>query len=252
MGTTSTTAGGPRGAARPGARSRVTKDPQVRREELLDLAFELCRSQGFDEMSVDLLTQSAGVAKGTFYHYFSSKDDLQEQLVRRFGDALFDHLSAAAQGVSGTGAERLRALMGAAGAYKLSQADVAYASFLYRDGNFALRHRLYQAWRERARQVLVPVIDAGAADGSLAVTHAEATTDLVLLLWFDAADQLWIRALAAPDADAFVEVMMTGAVTIYQAQERILGLPDGTYAVPIDSQLIEMTRQLYARLDRKQ
>ena len=73
--------------------ARVTKAPEVRREELLDVAFELCRSHGFEAMSVEQVTQSAGVAKGTFYHYFSSKDDLQVQLVRRLGEALFDHLS---------------------------------------------------------------------------------------------------------------------------------------------------------------
>ena len=35
------------------------------------------------------------MAKGTFYHYFASKDAMLEELVRRFGDTLFDHLSAA-------------------------------------------------------------------------------------------------------------------------------------------------------------
>jgi len=236
----------------PAPRSRVVKDPDVRRDELLDIAFELCRSHGFDTMNVEQVTQAAGVAKGTFYHYFSSKDDMLEQLVSRFGDSLFDHLSAAAAQAGGTGSERLRAVMDAAGVYKLGNSDIAYASFLYTDGNLALRHRLFQAWRERGRQVLLPIIGDGAADGSLSVISVEAATDLVLLLWFEAADQLWVRALAAPDADTFVEVMLTGAATIYQAQERILGVADGTYVVPIGSQHIEMTRQLYRRLEAQQ
>lgn len=232
------------------ARTRVVKDPQVRREELLDVAFELCRSHGFDAMNVEQITRAAEVAKGTFYHYFTSKDDLLEQLVRRFGDSLFDHLSAASQAAEGTASDRLRIVMGAAGAYKLSNADLAYASFLYQDGNLALRHRLFGAWRERARQVLLPIIRDGVTDGSLSLVNVEAGTDLVLLLWFEAADQLWVRALAAPDGDAFVEVMLGGAAAIYQALERIIGVPDGTYAVPIGPDLIDMTRQLYTRLDR--
>jgi AcrR family transcriptional regulator len=233
-------------------RTRITKDPRVRREELLDVAFDLCRRHGFDTMNVEQVTQAAGVAKGTFYHYFSSKDDLLEQLVRRFGDSLFDHLSAAAAVAGGSGADRLRAVMSAAGGYKLAQADIAYASFLYSDGNLALRHRLFAAWRERGREVLLPLIADGVTDGSISVVSVDAATDLVLLLWLDAADHLWIRALAAPDIDAFVDIMLNGAAAIYQAQERILGVPEGTYAVPIGPQLIEMTRQLYGRLDRKQ
>jgi len=224
---------------------RVTKDPEVRRDELLNIALDLCREHGFDAMNVEQVTQAAGVAKGTFYHYFASKDEMLEQLVSRFGETLFDHLSAATSTV-GTGADRIKALMQAAGSYKVQQADIAYATFLYADGNLALRHRLYGAWRDRAREVLLPVIREGAADGSLSVAHPDAATDIVLLLWFEAADRLWERALAATNVDDFVEIMLAGAESIYQAQERVLGVPAGTFAIPIGPNIVEMTRQLYA------
>jgi len=224
---------------------RVTKDPDVRREELLNIALDLCREHGFEAMNVEQVTQAAGVAKGTFYHYFASKDAMLEQLVRRFGDSLFDYLSAAVDAASGTGADRIKALMQASGAYKIGQADIAYATFLYSDGNFALRHRLFGAWRERAREVLLPAVREGQADGSLSVAHPDAVTDIVLLLWFEAADQLWERALATTNVDDFVETMLAGAESIYQAQERVLGVPAGTYVVPIGPAIVEMTRQLY-------
>lgn len=226
--------------------ARITKHPLVRREELLDVAFELCRSHGFEAMSVEQVTQAAGVAKGTFYHYFGSKADLQEQLVGRFGDSLFNHLTEALAGTGGNGAERLGRLMTAAAAYKGSHADLGYATFLFREENFALRHRLYDAWRERARAVLAPVITSGVADGSFHVADADAATDLVLLLWFDAADHLWKRALEALDAAAFVQVMTAGGAAISQAQERILGVPDGSYAVPIPPELVNAIEQLYS------
>lgn len=226
--------------------ARITKHPLVRREELLDVAFELCRSHGFEAMSVEQVTQAAGVAKGTFYHYFGSKADLQEQLVGRFGESLFNHLTEAIDGVAGDGAHRLGRLMTASAAYKSGQADLGYAAFLYRAENFALRHRLFDAWRERARAVLEPVIAAGVADGSFHVADAGAATDLILLLWFDAADQLWRRALQSPDATAFVQVMTAGGAAISQAQERILGVPDGSYAVPIPPELVNAIEQLYS------
>ena len=157
--------------------ARITKHPLVRREELLDVAFELCRSHGFEAMSVEQVTQTAGVAKGTFYHYFDSKADLQEQLVGRFGESLFNHLTEAIDGVAGDGAHRLGRLMTASAAYKSGQADLGYAAFLYRAENFALRHRLFDAWRERARAVLEPVIATGVADGSFHVADAGADLD---------------------------------------------------------------------------
>lgn len=232
--------------------ARVTKAPELRREELLDVAFALCRSDGFEAMSVEQVTQSAGVAKGTFYHYFSSKADLQLQLVQRLGEALFAHLSTQVAAAPGTAAERIRTLMDAAAAYKAETFDVSVAPFLYRDVNYALRHRLFDAWREHARTVLRPVIADGIADGSLAVADAEAATDLVLLLWFEAADHLWRRALATNDVDSFVQVMLTGAASIYQAQARILGVPEDTFAVPMGPEVIALAKRLYETLDRNQ
>ena len=232
--------------------ARVTKAPELRREELLDVAFALCRSDGFEAMSVEQVTQSAGVAKGTFYHYFSSKADLQLQLVQRLGEALFAHLSTQVAAAPGTAAERIRTLMDAAAAYKAETFDVSVAPFLYRDVNYALRHRLFDAWREHARTVLRPVIADGIADGSLAVTDAEAATDLVLLLWFEAADHLWLRAVAAPDPDAFVDVLQAGSAALWQAQDRILGVPEGTFAVPLGAETLAAIKALHTTLDRSE
>ncbi len=235
-----------------GATTRVTKAPEVRREELLDLALELCRTHGYEAMSVEQLTQAAGVAKGTFYHYFHSKADLQTQLVRRFGASLFAQLAAAADHAEGTAAERLRAIMDAAASYKSRNADVSQAAFLYRDENYALRHRLFAEWREQSRLVLLPVISEGVADGSMHVASAEGATDIVLLLWLDAADHLWGRAVRAVGVEAFIQVMVEGSASILQAQERILGLPEGTFAMPIGQEVIDILKELHTKLDRNQ
>ncbi|HEY3340198.1 MAG TPA: TetR/AcrR family transcriptional regulator [Propionicimonas sp.] len=235
-----------------GAATRVTKAPEVRREELLDLALELCRTQGYEAMSVEQVTRAAGVAKGTFYHYFSSKADLQTQLVRRFGASLFDHLTTAATTAQGTAAARLRVIMDAAAGYKSRHAGASQAAFLYREENYALRHRLFAEWREQARLVLLPVITEGAADGSMHVASAEGATDIVLLLWLDAADHVWARAVRAEGVEAFIQVMVEGSASILQAQERILGLPEGTFAMPLGPEVIHILAELHAKLDRNQ
>ncbi len=232
--------------------ARITKRPEERRAELLDVALDLCRSHGFEAMSVEQITQTVGVAKGTFYHYFTSKDDLLEQLVQRFGDRLFDHLSAAAEGAEGSASDRIRVLMHAAAGFKLAEVDIAYATFLYRPENLALRHRLFGVWRERARQVLTPIIRRGQADGSIVADDPDGTTDVVLLLWFEAADHLWVRAMATDGVDDFVRVLLAGARTISGAQERILGVPEGTFTVPPGPEATVLIAQLYETLDRNQ
>lgn len=61
-----------------------TKAADVRREELMDAAQGLFLAKGIAATSVDDIVAAAGVAKGTFYLYFSSKEMLLLALRKRF------------------------------------------------------------------------------------------------------------------------------------------------------------------------
>lgn len=50
------------------------------RKALLDAAEELFGREGFSAVSVDDIVARAGVAKGTFYNHFASKEDIARQL----------------------------------------------------------------------------------------------------------------------------------------------------------------------------
>jgi len=56
---------------------------QARRTALADVALKLWADKGFDQTSVAAIAREAGVAKGTFYLYFESKDALLVDVLRR-------------------------------------------------------------------------------------------------------------------------------------------------------------------------
>lgn len=66
---------------------RIIKNPEERRNEILDAAEMLFASKGYSNTTVNDILQKVGIAKGTFYHYFHSKEEVMEAIVRRFIDA---------------------------------------------------------------------------------------------------------------------------------------------------------------------
>jgi len=54
-----------------------------RRERLYEAALSLFRSQGYDATTVDQITRRAGLAKGTFFNYFPTKDAVLRYLGAR-------------------------------------------------------------------------------------------------------------------------------------------------------------------------
>ncbi len=63
---------------------------QDKRQRLLAASLRLFREQGYDETKVSQITREAGVAKGTFFNYFPSKEQvllaLGEQMLGRMGN----------------------------------------------------------------------------------------------------------------------------------------------------------------------
>lgn len=49
---------------------------KLTKQKIIDAVKELSASKAYDEMSIDDITQTAGVAKGTFYVYFKRKEDV--------------------------------------------------------------------------------------------------------------------------------------------------------------------------------
>lgn len=56
--------------------SRRERKKLETREALLEAALALFREQGYDETTVEQITERADVAKGTFFNYFHSKEEL--------------------------------------------------------------------------------------------------------------------------------------------------------------------------------
>ncbi|MEN0071429.1 MAG: hypothetical protein AAGC63_10510, partial [Propionicimonas sp.] len=67
----------------------------------------------------------------------------------------------------------------------------------------------------------------------------------VLTLWYEGADRLWLRAIAEHDADSIAAVLVAGGAGLKQAQERVLGMPDGAIELVIDQRLVDVVKPLY-------
>lgn len=90
---------------------RVVKHPDIRRAELLDRASALFVQHGYDNVSLNDLIAAAGVSKGAFYHWFSSKDELITALAERGGRAQLAAIEEALAASRGTALDRLNALL---------------------------------------------------------------------------------------------------------------------------------------------
>jgi AcrR family transcriptional regulator len=78
---------------------RVVKPPDQRRREILEAATRLFHERGFSMTSVPTIAREAGMATGTVYLYFPSKEAILLGLREHFEEGLVDRFSEIAQQV---------------------------------------------------------------------------------------------------------------------------------------------------------
>ncbi len=54
-----------------------------RKDELLQIAYKMFITKGYDNTSVDQIIKEANIAKGTYYYYFTSKEEMLDQVIEK-------------------------------------------------------------------------------------------------------------------------------------------------------------------------
>ena len=64
------------------------------RDAILDAAIDLFVKEGFERTSMDAIALAAGVAKGTLYYHYESKEGIIDAVVERYARAMETRLAA--------------------------------------------------------------------------------------------------------------------------------------------------------------
>ncbi len=66
---------------------RRHKEPEIRRNELLEAAQRLFLEKGYNKTTVQDILDVDGLSKGVFYYYFKSKEEVMDAIIERIVEA---------------------------------------------------------------------------------------------------------------------------------------------------------------------
>ena len=69
---------------------RVTKEPEVHKQGILDTALKLFGENGYEKTSITDIAKAIGVAQGLCYRYFPSKEALFDSAIEQYADVLVE------------------------------------------------------------------------------------------------------------------------------------------------------------------
>ncbi|GLQ89764.1 TetR/AcrR family transcriptional regulator [Dyella flagellata] len=85
----------------------LTEKAKATRQQILDAGMLLVLRKGFVGTGLQEILQTSGVPKGSFYHYFPSKEDFGCALLQQYADDYRERLNAILAPGTGSGRDRL-------------------------------------------------------------------------------------------------------------------------------------------------
>ena len=138
---------------------RVSKKYDVRLNEILDAAEILFSQIGYEKTTVNNILEKVGIGKGTFYHYFQSKEELGDAVITR----VVEYIAAGADAARSRPAENAHDKM-VATLYALRISKNPHSDFINAMGN-PYNAFLHQKFLIKAIGRISPTLAAIAEEG---------------------------------------------------------------------------------------
>ena len=207
---------------------------------LIKVAWELFARKGYDGTPVQAIIDQAGVSKGTFYHYFSSKEEVLNAVVERMTKEGFDQIAASLQDDSASALERLNQFFAASWRWKLANIGVLIevARVLYRDENIIIRHKMNMRTAALVAPPLANIIAQGVEEGVFDVADPEEAAKFILHMG-NSVGEMQVKSLLELEDKPENMAVMERRITLYlKVLEGILGAPRGSIEV-VDKDFFE-------------
>ena len=152
---------------------------EARRAELVSAAATVFAQRGVANTAVSDIVKAAGIAQGTFYLYFDSKDDAVLAVVERMADAISENTAARIEAAS-SAVDKLLALRGVLSEVGAEPEATALVELMHRPENRILHDRLAGDVTRRLVPLLEAIVEQGLADGVFSVDDSRAAAWFVL------------------------------------------------------------------------
>lgn len=136
---------------------RIIKKPAERRAEIIGTARDLFLTKDYDKTTMQDFMNHLGIAKGTIYHYFKSKEELLEAVVEDIVNQHIEEMNILIQKTSGNALQKIQALIEAGN--KIAAPSVLEK--LHERGNEAMHTRLLVATLMKQAPIYAKLIQQG-------------------------------------------------------------------------------------------
>ena len=186
------------------------KKGERRKQDLLNIAYRMFIQKGYENASVDDIIIEAGIAKGTYYYYFESKEATLEAVI----EMMIEKAENIAKAALMNPVPIPQKLASVVYAFQPNKDEVVITDVLERKENIVMHDKIGKKIVEVAVPILSDIVREGIAQGIFACTNVEERVKMLLIMSQNMFDY---GAYSNKDIEVYVDML-----------EKSLGAKEGT------------------------
>jgi AcrR family transcriptional regulator len=156
---------------------RIVKNPIARRAEIIKAARKLFLAKEYGKTTLQDVMDNLGIAKGTIYHYFDSKEDLLEAVVIDMVDTRLNEIEAKLKNVKGNALKRIEKLVEFS---NMAKDHPELLDQLHRPTNAGMHIRILVETLTKLAPIYEKLIQQGCDEGIFYTEHPRECAELIL------------------------------------------------------------------------
>ncbi len=183
---------------------------EQRKQDLLQIAYKMFLSKGYEDTSVDEIIEAAGIAKGTYYYYFKSKEEMLEEVI----GMMIDMEAEAAKQVLESDMYLPQKIVGIIVSFRPSGDEASIEEALNHPKNYMMHEKIRQRLNKTVTPLLAKVVEEGISQGIFDCDNIPERVRILLII-----------SSALFDEGTFSEEELT---VFIDTVEKLLGAKQGT------------------------
>lgn len=209
---------------------RKTAVPVDTRAEIVGAARRLFTTAGYEATSVQAIIDAARVSKGTFYHYFQSKEQALDAVVEQLAHEWFQAVDPIVNDDSLSAVEKMNRFMSTLRRMRLQNLGFVLETsrVLMRDENAIIRQKITRRNAAIAAPLFTEIIRQGVGEGVFTTPDPAESAQLILDISTSVGERTFRCLLDQNPNPGRLNELIHRMNFVLDAMERILGAPRGS------------------------
>ncbi len=198
---------------------RIVKEAEERKEEILDAAEKLFGTKGFDHTSTNDILEAVGIARGTLYYHFKSKEEILDGVIERISNRLMSDAGKVTRDTELPVLERLTKAILALNVE--SEIGHEVMEQVHRPQNALMHQKMQQQLLDGITPLFTELVKEGVRQGICHTDYPGEVVEMTLIYANTAFDELNMEGLSQEKREQKIDGF------IYNI-ERLMGMEEGS------------------------